>query len=327
MLSYTVEPRKTAARVDYWNQAMREVFRSTWNVDPVRPADFHMSMKAVPFGGMVLSRASLSQALISNRPEQADDGAEHPYYIYIVNRRQHVTTAGREFDLLPGDFTLADSAQPSAMITNGPYTTIGLTMPASLLRRHVPAPEEAVGIRFSGSSGLSRTISIMLISMWKLAESDGLREVGTKLATNLLEIFSTCCYIGTPKGATKQSGTGRRRAQIKSLIGDALRDPELTVENLAREIGVSSRYLQILFAEEDDTVSSYIRRQRLEGCRRQLADPEWQKHSITEIAFSWGFNNAAHFARAFRDQFGMSARDFRKRALGGLRALETSTAG
>ena len=81
---------------------------------------------------------------------------------------------------------------------------------------------------------------------------------------------------------------------------------------------------QALFAEEDDTVSSYIRRERLEGCRRQLADPQWQEHSITEIAFSWGFNNAAHFARAFRGQFGMSARDFRKRALAGQRALENS---
>lgn len=323
MLSYTVEPRRMAARVDYWNQAMREVFRSTWNVNPVRPADFHMSMKAVPIGGMVLSQASLSQATISNRPEQADHGAEHPYYIYIVNRRQHVTTAGREFDLLPGDFTLADSAQHSAMVTEQPYTTIALTVPASLLRRHLPAPEEAVGIRFSGRDGLARTISIMLVSMWKLAERDGLREVGVKLATNLLEIFSTCCHLQGCCRPLPAPGSSARRGRIKSLIGDALRDPELTVENLARELGVSPRYLQILFAEENDTVSSYIRRQRLEGCRRQLADPIWRERSITEIAFSWGFNNAAHFARVFRAEFGMSARDFRKRVLAGQQALES----
>ena len=58
-------------------------------------------------------------------------------------------------------------------------------------------------------------------------------------------------------------------------------------------------------------MSSYILRRRLEECGKQLTDALWRKRTITEIAFSWGFNNATHFARVFRDQYGTSPRDYR----------------
>lgn len=324
MLSYSIEPSTTRAKLDYWNRAMREVFRSTWSVQPGRPTDFHMMMKAVPFGNMVLSQATLSQTQLSNCPEPAAEDAEHPYSLYTVNRRQHVIIGGNNFVLEPGDFTLVDSAMASMMNTSEPYTTIGLTVPAGFLRRHVPAPEKAVGLRFSGSTGLTKTISYMLLAMWELAESGALTEIGSKVAGNLLEIFSACCYMSCHEPGVESSNTDARRRQIKQLIDNELRNPGLTIGDLARELGVSSRYMQMLFAKEDCTVSRYIRRQRLEGCRQQLSDPAWRNHSITEIAFSWGFNNSTHFARAFKDQFGISARDFRKRALHDIHGLDFS---
>jgi AraC-like DNA-binding protein len=36
--------------------------------------------------------------------------------------------------------------------------------------------------------------------------------------------------------------------------------------------------------------------------------------SISEICFRWGFNGSAHFSRAFRDQYGVSPREFRQGA-------------
>nr|WP_246657492.1 helix-turn-helix domain-containing protein [Cohaesibacter sp. CAU 1516] len=35
--------------------------------------------------------------------------------------------------------------------------------------------------------------------------------------------------------------------------------------------------------------------------------------TITEIAFRWGFNDAAHFSRSFRRCYGEAARVFRSR--------------
>jgi AraC-like DNA-binding protein len=315
MQCYKTELHSPQAKLTFWNEVMHEVFLSAWEVEPALPEKFDMKMRAVPFGGLVLSNASLSQARINNARSQSRDGA-HPYHLYMVNQRQYVSTEHRRAVLEPGDFTLVDSTLASSMFTEQPYTTIALTVPLDFLREHVPNPEAATGLRFSGSEGLSRTASMMLRSMWKLGEAGHLPEVGVKLARSLLEVFAACCYISCGPLEQETATARSRRARIKRFIEENLRDPELTVEAIANRFGVSSRYLQMLFAADNQTVSGYIRERRLDECARQLTDPVWRGRGITEIAFGWGFNNAAHFARAFRGHFGTSAREFRKRRTG-----------
>ncbi|MBN9423018.1 MAG: helix-turn-helix domain-containing protein [Candidatus Accumulibacter sp.] len=46
-----------------------------------------------------------------------------------------------------------------------------------------------------------------------------------------------------------------------------------------------------------------------------LLDPRRNNHSISEVAFSLGFNDAAHFSRAFRRCFGRTPSEWRQ--LGG----------
>jgi AraC family transcriptional regulator, positive regulator of tynA and feaB len=85
---------------------------------------------------------------------------------------------------------------------------------------------------------------------------------------------------------------------------------------VAAQLRVSSRYLRMIFAASRESVSSYILRRRLEECARQLADPRWRAHSISDIAFRWGFNSAPHFSRSFRDLYGTSPREYRLRYIG-----------
>jgi AraC-like DNA-binding protein len=51
---------------------------------------------------------------------------------------------------------------------------------------------------------------------------------------------------------------------------------------------------------------------RLEECAKQIRNPAWTGHTLTEIAFGWGFNSAAHFTRTFHEQFGMAPREYRR---------------
>ncbi len=68
----------------------------------------------------------------------------------------------------------------------------------------------------------------------------------------------------------------------------------------------------MIFAAHDDSVSAYLLRRRLEETARQIRDPKWRGHTITELAFGWGFNSAAHFARSFRERYGTAPRDYRR---------------
>lgn len=64
-------------------------------------------------------------------------------------------------------------------------------------------------------------------------------------------------------------------------------------------------------------LSRLIWKMRLDACRRDLADPRLRDRSVSDIAFSWGFNNAAHFSRSFRDEYGVSPREWREASVTG----------
>jgi AraC family transcriptional regulator, positive regulator of tynA and feaB len=286
-----------------------------WALNPARPADFQMPMQAVQIGSLTLSRASLSQAGASTRPKPFRRTSERSYNIYIVDRTQHLVLGGQALVLQPGDFTLADSALTSTIVTDEPYTTIGLTVPASFLRAYVHDPDRAVGVRFPGTEGLSRVVSLMLRELWRMAEAGTLNTIGNRLVVSLFEAFSACCELTQPSQNGSASSAAARRTQIREAIHNRLRDPELSLRSLARDLGLSTRYLQMIFNEGEDSISRYIRRQRLESCRRELADPAWCEHSVTGIAFRWGFNSASHFCRAFHAHYGMSPSRLREQAL------------
>ena len=314
LTTYTIDPSVSGATPSPLHVAMQEGFGYDWDVNPVGRSDIRMVIKSVPFGRMKLSLASLPQAQVSNVARPSGKTPDHPYNIYISNRRHQVVTNNRSVILEPGDVTVADSAMAATMITNEPYTTIGLTVPANVLRTYLPEPEKAVGVRFSGKAGLSKIVSYMLLTMWEYAESDNFDEIGTELAHNLLGILSSCCRVRRDQPEALNTNTMAKRERIKRFINQNLHKPDLCVGELARQFGFSVRYIQRLFAEDKYTVSEYIRRQRLEGCKKQLADPAWLHHSITEIAFNWGFNSSAHFARVFKVQYGINAREFRGQA-------------
>jgi AraC-like DNA-binding protein len=314
MLSYHVECGAGTARRSRWNQAMREVYGPRWSLHPARPPEFQMSMQAVQIGDVTLSRASLSSAEVSSKAEPSRRSAERTYNLYIVDRTQRLVLDGQPLVLQPEDFTLADSVLPSTIVTNEPYTTIGLTIPASFLRAYVPKPERAVGVRFSGSEGLSRAVSVTLREMWRMAEGGVLKPVGNRLLVSLFEAFAVCCELSNASPSAPTSTAAARRAQIREAIDSRLRDPELSVRSLARELALSTRYVQMIFDAGEDSISRYIRKQRLEGCRRELADPALREHSVTGIAFRWGFNSAAHFCRVFHAHYGASPSQFREEA-------------
>jgi AraC-like DNA-binding protein len=102
--------------------------------------------------------------------------------------------------------------------------------------------------------------------------------------------------------------------RICQSIETLLPDPNLSLRRLADKNGVSPRYIQKLFAAAEDTFGHYVRTRRLERCRMDLGSPLCARLSISEICFRWGFNDSAHFSRAFRNRYGTSPREWRRAA-------------
>jgi AraC family transcriptional regulator len=87
---------------------------------------------------------------------------------------------------------------------------------------------------------------------------------------------------------------------------------ELSLKELAEVAHFSPFHFHRIFgAMVGETLNSFIQRIRLEKAAMKLAaDP---KKSITEVAFEGGFSSSSVFARAFRESFGMSASEWRRK--------------
>jgi AraC-like DNA-binding protein len=115
--------------------------------------------------------------------------------------------------------------------------------------------------------------------------------------------------------AVAENISGNRRAaadprrilldRVKASIEEQLGDPGLNPRAIADQHHVSLRYLHLLFQREGTTVNGWIRERRLEGARRALSAPDARRRSVAAVAARWGFANASHFSRAFREAFGV----------------------
>jgi AraC-like DNA-binding protein len=73
-----------------------------------------------------------------------------------------------------------------------------------------------------------------------------------------------------------------------------------------------------VLAANEISLGVWIRKHRLEGCRDELARHAGSSLTIAAIAQRWDFTNLSSFGRSFRAAFGLSPRDWRNQALGGV---------
>ena len=186
-------------------------------------------------------------------------------------------------------------------------------LPASLMNVRLRAPlPDRIG-RLSGDGAAARILSGMLRAVAATVPDvtgDQLRPVELGLPE-----FLIAAILHDAPARALGGAAGMRAALLERIfqtIEMRLSDPDLNLQQVASEHGVSPRYLQKLFETVDDSFGHYVKLRRLERCRLDLRSPLHAQKSISDILFQWGFNDSASFSRAFREQYGLSPREFRK---------------
>jgi len=96
--------------------------------------------------------------------------------------------------------------------------------------------------------------------------------------------------------------------RIMKVVNEHLDDSDFNVEMLTKEVGISRAQLHRKMKDMTGLpVSEFIRNIRLEQAVRLL---EEQKINVTQVAYSVGFSNLAHFSTVFRKQFGVSPTEY-----------------
>jgi AraC-like DNA-binding protein len=112
------------------------------------------------------------------------------------------------------------------------------------------------------------------------------------------------------------NGRGVRAARLQAIKDDihAHLEHALNFADIAARHCVSPRYLRMLFASEDTSVTEFVREERLKRAHRMLLSRRFDHLGIGTIAFEVGFNDLSYFNRTFRRQFGRSPGEVRESA-------------
>ncbi|WP_085253720.1 AraC-like ligand-binding domain-containing protein [Mycobacterium saskatchewanense] len=230
-----------------------------------------------------------------------------------------ISQGSREAELRPGDIVLYDTSRPYQISTAASFRMQTVMLSRGALRLS-PAQLEQLPLRpISCRQGLGLLVSQYLRGLNRQLDA-GLHPASCHLADALVDLLAALFVeeLASASRAPTESDNGRAGLlnRVRAHIESRLADPHLNVASIARSHYISVRYLQKLFEEQGDTVTGWIRAQRLEHCRRDLANPDLAAHSIGSIAANWGLVDQPHFSRLFKSAYGMCPRDYRGREIG-----------
>jgi AraC-like DNA-binding protein len=169
---------------------------------------------------------------------------------------------------------------------------------------------DGVMARRLGTSGISRVALETMRNTY--LELPNMSEAAAQGAGELIKQLVRLSLMEAAGHETSVTQRQALRDRILDHVRQHLRDPQLSVDGIARALNCSRRHLYNAFAGEGESIAGCIQRMRLEACVRDLQHSGPHARPITDIALSWGFGNLSHFSRVFRDHTGMSPSEFRR---------------
>ncbi|KQN78281.1 hypothetical protein ASE94_14960 [Devosia sp. Leaf64] len=130
-----------------------------------------------------------------------------------------------------------------------------------------------------------------------------------KLATEVGAVLISAGLSAAVTGQASEAdllGTGVQA--IQGFIEKHLVDENLTPEMVMRHFGLSRSALYRTF-EPLGGVADYIRDRRLNRAFLRLSSVGTNRGVVAKLAYMNGFSNEAAFSRAFRQRYGMNARE------------------
>jgi len=268
---------------------------------------FHGSIEIRNVAGLPLTRFSSSALSFWKWPFDSANAPSRSCVVItqIAGTRQYLQD-GAEILLRPGDSTIIDTAVPWSSTCDTDCVRLYLRVPRWIMQDRLRMRETPTAQKIVGGTAPGAILSRLSQNLYE--EAAWMK--GEELAAALDHYFDvlTACIRGD---AAQPAAVPQLKARILQFIESHLEERSLSPSAIAQAIGISVRHLHRVFSATGCTLGDYIRVLRLDQCRKDLVDPQFQDKSITEIAFARGFCDAAHFSHSFRKRFGISARTFR----------------
>ena len=279
---------------------------------PRTPTDFQGAVVRRRLGTLMLVDCVVSPFLGVHRDGMANPtGNENILgFQFVCKGVELVREESRQVALRPGDVVLWDGLQPTEVEIVEPFYKRTLMFPRDEVFALCPRLAEADAPPALDPNGPAR---LLVRYMNALALELPQLETGARIAA-ANAAFELLRAAVEPRLPTNRAAEREAlRADIRRYVRTHLQDAELGPASIAQAYAMSVRALHALFEDTDASVATLVRTERLARCREDLQQANGG--SVTEIAFRWGFCDAAHFSRVFKRQFGATPSEVRHAAI------------
>lgn len=255
------------------------------------------------------------QQIVRSRRHVRSDQAEN-YFLILQEEGKALMSQNDESHLLhPGDMILVDSACPSDFTFFGSYNR--------QLSLHLPRAE--MHARFGeaivrGGTALPRhdpmNLAICTVLSKVLGDEPPTPEATLLLREAILGLLGAMLHERSQRegydGMDVDFSGATALAAGQAYVDSHYADPDLSIQSMAEDLGLSARQLQRGFSAIGSTPTKYILMKRLEHARRGLDDCRAGRRSdlVSSIAYEAGFSDLSYFQRCFRRAFGQTPRAY-----------------
>lgn len=245
----------------------------------------------------------------------APEPAISSHYCLIYQARgRSVARQGNGLAVLdPGDMVLMGPHETIEFVNKGIIRHLAFNIDEDVLQQALGADELPTMLTVRNESALGSLLSTLILQIHSRSS-----ELATFLPSKKALDFALASLLAPlVKNRSPQDNDDEDMPDIISTLSvmryvDAnLRNANISPRYIAKAMGCSARHIHRAFDGTGTTVSSYIKGQRLKASASELRNPLCPQDSITEIAIRWGFSDISHFSRSFRNQFGLSPREYR----------------
>lgn len=282
------------------------------DISPFKDAQLFNEMAIYPWRhGMRLSPIKSNAIKLKRLTKEPTEAIHDCYFVVVLTSGKYLLEqGGREVSLQPGDMTLYDATEPHTIVMPQTSSKILISIPRNMFKQRIYNAGKLTAKKIPAKSGIGAVASAFIqtaVNQLNELEQPQFLELSDPILDMLTlaarQLNTSSIHLSDHKSLTLM--------RVKQFIHQHGEESDLNPDVISNGVGLSVRYINNLFNMEETSLMRFLTQQRLELAKRRLSNHLLSHKTITELAMQSGFNNMAHFSRIFKQNYGMSPRQYR----------------
>lgn len=201
--------------------------------------------------GVRLSPIQSNTITIERLPQEPSQSSQDNYFIVVLTSGKYkLEQGGREVFLKPGDMTIYDATEPHRITIPDAFSKILISIPRRMLDQRLNNIGKIIATQIPSAEGIGSLTSNLIQSTVDQLEQFSKLQFQS-LSQTIIDMLTLSLGQVTENKLTINNHRQIMLIRIKQYIKSVMNDPELNATKIAEATGLSKRYINNLFNEEN----------------------------------------------------------------------------